>query len=435
MYNNCMQREELRELAEILNSIYSGTISFHDANVLVQKKSFSPDRVKIDISYLGAVLRNSVSLLAIIENSFTRIPHKLRYILLVGLVAIRFSSDPEEKKQVRDLLEQEFRNVELENYLISLKNLLSQVETDGKLIPSYIQPNTAQYFSCLYNIPLSLFKMWVKQFGIHSAIKTSSSFSRRAPVVYRVNTNKTKVEDLLLNHQNGLKATDCPDLLNYVGKTSIRSNPVHKESLVFKTQKVVYNLVQQMDLAEKDTFIYIADESFVPLEIMLASQQQGGRGIDILVSTDIIKFPLLQKSNPVRNTKQYVRVSTFDGLEANLHKKYPNVVFVPKSTKFDDISSRPELLIQLDLDKLDALIENQLVGLKSVAEFVEEYGYLYYLVPTLSKKESSRVIRSFLQENPGFALASEKQFFPYEKGGATLYYAILKKEPAVNEEA
>ena len=429
-----MQREELKEIAEILGNICSSSISFHDANVQIQRMKLDPERIKLDISYIGAVLRNSVSLNMMIDSYFLRLNKNLRNVLLIAMVAVRFNKSPEEAKDIRSLLEEEFRRFELENFFLSLKNLFSSVENDERLIPQGVKPNTVQYFSCLYNVPLDLFKMWVKQYGIRTAIRVASSFGRRAPLVYRTNTNKITSEELLKTAPQGLKATDVPEILSYTGKSPIRGTREFKEGLLFKTQRVAYDLVDGIDFEGKDTLIYLADDSTIPFEVMLASQKKNGAAIDILTNSDAIKYPLMQKSNVIRNTKQYVRVSGFDGLEAYLHKKYPNVVYIPRSTKLDDVSARPELLLQLRLDSLDSLVFEQLEGLTALSEFVEEYGYLYYIVPTLSKKETNRLIHSFVSENPTFSIVNERQCFPHEKGGATLYYAILKKEPAKDGE-
>ena len=429
-----MQKEELKQIAEILDGIINSSISFHDANVQIQKKALNSERVRVDVAYIGAVLRNYVSLNALIDSYFSKIMKSLRSSLLIGLVTLRYSKDEKEKDEIKVLLEELFRRVGLENYLVSLKNLMSNVENSDKLIPKEYQPNTIQYFSCLYNIPSDLFKMWSKQYGIRTAIRTASSYSRRAPAVYRVNTNKILQGDLLAKNEQGLRASETTNVLNYNGKGSIRSSASHKEGLIFKTQKMVFDITQKMDVKNSDTLIYASDETCIPFEIMLSIQENEGKGLDIVVSRDSIKFPLMQKANAIRNVKQYVRTAPFEGLEAHLHKKYHNVVFIPASTKLDDVSARPELLIQLNLDVMDKLIQEQAAGLSALAQYVEEYGYIYYMIPTLSKKETTKIVHDFVNSNPDYKVVSETQYFPFEKGGATLYCAILKKETVSNGE-
>ena|GEM_PF-6871636 len=425
-----MKRELYKNLSGILQEIVDSRITFHAANNLVAKLDCAPEDKKLSVSYLGAVLRNYISLSAVADSSFSRLPKGLRTYLLLGMVIIRFGKNEKEKDEVKQLLEDEFRVFELENFLPSLKNLLSFLSTSLKLIPSNVVAHSPEYFACTYNIPVPLVKMWIKQYGFPITIRSSSALNRRPPNIYRINTNRESQENIIAASNGAIRATDRLNIVNYESKLPFRKSVFHADAVLFKTESVVFDAIQKLPFEQNDTLLYIADETVVPYEAFLAFQEKKGKGLDVLASSDEIKYPLLQKSNALRNQKQYVRVSPFDGLAAHLHKKYQNILFVPKSTKFNDIASRPELLIQLDLSLLEPYTKAQMEGILAISEYVEENGILTYMIPTMSKKESSRIVQDFLSQRPEFRLIEEVQHYPFEKGGAILYYAILKREPA-----
>lgn len=424
-----MNKETLKFLSEILKDLLDGTISFHDANQKITKSEYTTEEKRRFVSYLGAVLRNYISLNAVANSYFSHLPKQLRNILLIGMVILRFGRVPEEKEATKEIISLLFRDFELENFLFSLKNLFTFLESDLRLVPSDARPNSIEYFSMIYNIPPVLLKMWVKQYSFQVAIKCAAAYNRRLATYYRLNTNKTTIDDALAAGNGIIKKTQFDNIVSYEAKIPFRQSRFYSEFLLFKTNLGIYKALHEIDFNNMDALLYFSDESVFPQELFLAFQEKGGKSLDVLASRDELKYPLLQKAANLRKVKQYVRVSSFDGLEANLHKKYQRVFFFAESTKFDDISSRPELLIRLDLNKLTQYGKDQLEGLNALSAFVDPYGQLIYLVPTLSKKESNRIVEEFLRLKPEFKLIKEEQIYPFEKGGSTLYYAILQKEP------
>ena len=88
----------------------------------------------------------------------------------------------------------------------------------------------------------------------------------------------------------------------------------------------------------------------------------------------------------------------------------------------------PDYFLRFDIEKLDELIANQSKALNEASAQVEDNGYLLYLVDTISKKETTGVINSFLNDHKEFSLLKDKMYFPYKKYGGSYYFAILKKE-------
>ena len=76
---------------------------------------------------------------------------------------------------------------------------------------------------------------------------------------------------------------------------------------------------------------------------------------------------------------------------------------------------------------LDEIIAEEAGTLENASQLVELDGTLVYMIPTISKKESSTLIGNFLYKHPEFELVEEKQFFPFEAFDSCLYYARLKK--------
>ena len=105
-----------------------------------------------------------------------------------------------------------------------------------------------------------------------------------------------------------------------------------------------------------------------------------------------------------------------------------NIFFcLPKSSTFDLLRSTPDYFLRVKQDDLSGLIENESKALEECASQVEVDGEIIYMVPTLSRKESSTLIANFLIAHKEFELIEEKQFFPFEIFDSCLYYARLKK--------
>ena len=66
--------------------------------------------------------------------------------------------------------------------------------------------------------------------------------------------------------------------------------------------------------------------------------------------------------------------------------------------------------------------------MEGASKFVEVDGKLIYIIYTISMKEGSQTIASFLQAHPEFSLVEEKQHFPYEPHATAAYVAVLTKK-------
>ena len=101
---------------------------------------------------------------------------------------------------------------------------------------------------------------------------------------------------------------------------------------------------------------------------------------------------------------------------------------LPRNSMFDLLRSTPDYFIRIKQEKLDEIIAEEAGTLENASQLVELDGTLVYMIPTISKKESSTLIGNFLYKHPEFELIEEKQFFPFEAFDSCLYYAILRRK-------
>ena len=130
-------------------------------------------------------------------------------------------------------------------------------------------------------------------------------------------------------------------------------------------------------------------------------------------------------------THQYNNIAIYNAASSSIitciSNKVGTMICLPKSTTFDLLRSTPDYFLRVKQDQLDEIIKSESSALEECANQVEVDGTLVYMIPTMSKKESTGVIANFLFLHKDFTLVEERQFFPFDEFDSCLYYAILKK--------
>ena len=295
-----------------------------------------------------------------------------------------------------------------------------------KLVPEEIEVGSFEFLSYRYNTPLSVIKMWNKQFGHVTASRILRANSKPAPVVLRINNNLISDEDFF-NQYPDFEKCEVSGMALYNGEGRFKNHPVNEKNLVNTLPLAIKEMVDEGDV---DLLRGLAIYSEYPNDLLteLLSRFNNLNNIEFMAGT----------YSAFINTKNALNKNSIKGVnvyEANassiitcVSKPVHTFIVMPESSRLNLLQVLPDYFLRFDIEKLDELIANQAKALNEAANQVEDGGYLLYLVDTISKKENGGVINEFLKQHSEFTLIKDKLYFPYKKYGGSYFYAVLKKE-------
>ena len=295
-----------------------------------------------------------------------------------------------------------------------------------KLVPDDIEVGSFEFLSYRYNTPLSIIKMWNKQFGQLITSRILKFNSKPAVNPLRINNSLISDEDFF-NQYSDFEKCDIPGIALYKGEGRFKDHEIAKKNLA-NALPVAYK--EMMDEGDVDLLRGLAIYAEYPNELITELLSRFSKVMDV-------EF-VAGNYNTFITTKNSLNKRSLGGLnvyEANassiitcISKPVHTFVVMPDSSRLNLLQVLPDYFLRFDIEKLDELIANQLKALNEASSQVEDNGYLLYLVDTISKKESVGVINNFLNEHKEFSLVKDKMYFPYKKYGGSYYFAILKKE-------
>ena len=295
-----------------------------------------------------------------------------------------------------------------------------------KLVPEDIEVGSLEFLSYRYNTPLSVIKMWNKQFGHVTTSRILRANSKPAPTVLRVNNKLISDEDFF-NQYPDFEKCDVPGMAFYKGEGKYKNSPASEKNLVSNLPIAFKEMVDEGDF---DLLRGVAIYAEYPNDLLneLLNRFDNLSNIEYVAGT----------YNACINTKNVINKNSIKGVnvyEAGassiitcISKPVHTFVVLPDSSRLNLLQVLPDYFLRFDIEKLDELITNQTKAINEAANQVEDGGYLLYLVDTISKKESIGIINEFLKEHQEFTLVRDKLYFPYKKYGGSYYFAVLKKE-------
>ena len=309
---------------------------------------------------------------------------------------------------------------------IKVSDFIAPYLEGKKLVPEEIEIGSFEFLSYRYNTPVSVIKMWNKQFGHVTTSRILRANSKPAPTVLRINNNLISDEDFF-NQYPDFEKCDIGGVALFNGEGRFKNHPAHEKGLVVPLPLAFKEMVDEGDV---DLLRGLAIYAEYPNDLLieLLSKFNNLNNIEFIAGT----------YSAFINTKNALNKHAIKGInvyEANassiitcVSKPVHTFVVMPDSSRLNLLQVLPDYFLRFDIEKLDELIANQIKALNESANQVEDGGYLLYLVDTISKKENSGVINEFLKQHPEFTLIKDKLYFPYKKFGGSYFYAVLKKE-------
>ena len=294
-----------------------------------------------------------------------------------------------------------------------------------KLVPEEIEVGSFEFLSYRYNTPLSVIKMWNKQFGQVTTSRILKANSKPSPVVLRVNNVRISDEDFF-NQYPDFESTDIPGIALYKGEGKFKNTEVFEKQLAYVLTPAFKEALDDGDVDLLRGFAVYAEYPN-DLFVELSSRFNNINNVDFVAgsySAFINTKNALAKSN-INGVNVYeARVSS---IITCISKPVHTFLVMPESSRLNLLQVLPDYFLRFDIEKLDELIANQGKALQEASSQVEDGGYLLYLVDTISRKETMGLIADFLKNNENFSLVRDKQYFPYKKYGGSYYFAVLKK--------
>lgn len=366
---------------------------------------------------LGCELRHQLLLDNLIERYFDKVDFEktiyLRFLIANQLFLRRFSNDELYVKATQDLDKEK------------IDALLEFVKSTNEIIPNELDKSSPEFLALRFNTPAWVIRMWQKQYGKGVVFKVLKTNYHQSVPTIRVNERLISSDAVLSKYPDFAKSL-VENVLIYQGK----GTPKNLEE--FKTNKIFFMKMATkyvLDRLEIEPIKGIAIYSDVPNNIYLDLVARFGDK----VAADIIIHHTQSYYETKKNIEHhgYTGLSTYNANSSSIitciSKKVDTMICLPKNSTFDLLRSTPDYFLRVKQEKLDEIIEGEYQTLEESARVVEVDGRLVYMIPTISKKESSMMIANFLFHHPEFELVEEKQFFPFEAFDSCLYYAILRK--------
>ena len=369
---------------------------------------------------VGCALRHYLVMERLIKDAYPNIESDGFIALLVA-----FSNALFIKK-----LNQDDCNALAESFLkeedLKVSSFIAPYLEGKKLVPEEIEVGSFDFLSYRYNTPVSVIKMWNKQFGHVTASRILRANSKPAPTVLRINNNLISDEDFF-NQYPEFEKCDVSGVALFNGEGRFKNHPANEKGLVTALPIAYKEMVDEGDIdLLRGLAIYAEYPNDLLLELL--SRFNNLNNIEFMAGT----------YSAFINTKNALNKHSIKGInvyEANassiitcVSKPVHTFIVMPDSSRLNLLQVLPDYFLRFDIEKLDELIANQLKALNESANQVEDGGYLLYLVDTISKKENGGVINEFLKQHPEFTLIKDKLYFPYKKFGGSIFYAVLKKE-------
>lgn len=406
---------------DILSKIINENVPFS----LALKQAFKHNQVSkeeksIISATVGCGLRHYLVLERIIKDTYPEIESEALFALLIAIANILFI------KRISVEESSDFAQSFLKEEDKKFADFIAPYLEDKKLVPESIEVGSFEFLSYRYNTPISIIKMWNKQYGPISTSKVLKANSKPGPVVVRIN-NALISDEEFFNLYSDFEKGDIEGVAIYNGKEKFKNLPAYEKKQA-EILSVAYKAM--MDESDLDLLRGLAIYAEYPNDILveLMSRYQNLSNVEYVAGA----------YSAYINAKNAINKNTIKGVniyEANatsivtcISKPVHTFLVMPDNSHFNLLQMLPDYFLRFDINKLDELIANQINALKEASAQVEDDGYLLYLVDTLSKKESTNVINEFLKEKPDFILVREKQYFPFKKYGGSYFFAVLKKE-------
>ncbi len=418
----------LNEAVAYLEAIKNKEISFTNViNKKINTLALDSDELEKLKGTLKSVINCYHFLFWEINSHFFEKDETVKDALIVSLAALRYVKNVDESA-VKEFLTTYKENKSLDFDVDEAMNFLLSIKAEPTPIPEKYEKAFAKKMALKYAYPEWVVRMLIKHFGIKHTFKSLVSSRKAVKLSLSVNPLKTNVFDVVNNNSDFTLGKLGSLSMRYGGKTKLIEYAAFKDNEYFMMDESNQFAIDQLEpLDGEEVFVYGDAKGLMACDLALMMNDIGR------INT------CLTNINDLNVTRNMIRrfglrsIYAFEEASSNLLITHigPNsldkMLLLAPSSELGLIRRNPDILLTLKREDLDGIIDNQRKLLEETATFIKEEGILLYMVKTMNKKESTKIIEEFLTNHPEFTLVDERQIFPYEYFCDGFYYAKLKK--------
>ena len=325
----------------------------------------------------------------------------------------------------REEFDQELVKAIGEEKIALVQPLLDNSVNPEEYVPASVKRSSPLYLSLRYNVPDWALRIF-RHYPHFPVLKTLKKFGRPA-------TNSVRIRQMLsakdLIATGDFEATQTEGILNYVGKVALRKNEDFRNGRLFPERELTKIILDAYRVSEPSEILLYNSNPESSLERELIESYGGSIGLN-LATPDVdakVEVSKMVRELGLHNVNFFSAPDPM-AMDAAISRQQDLVIVAPESTNFDLTPTAPDYLLNFPREKMDELFAKEKAALEGASKFVEVDGKLIYIIYTISMKEGSQTITSFLQAHPEFSLVEEKQHFPYEPHATAAYVAVLIKK-------
>ena len=408
--------------SKILDDVINKNITFALSNHhQLDEQKLSLEDKKVVSSLAGCSLRHYCLFESIVNNSFPSLKDTARFNLfnyLSNYLFVKRLNEKDVEKYILDFV----NDGSLDKKSFSaFKEKLSNLD---ELVPEAKNKASFAYQSIRYNTPEWLVRMWHKHYD-EGRFKALLSSNTRTPLPFYRVVEIDKESFLKANEQFLDSRFD-----NFVvakPKENIKKSPLYLKQSIFKLSPAYDYIFDAVDVDPFRGISVFGASTIAPILIELLIRFGKNVEAEVLIDNAQTYFETKRLNNifGMKNVNVYEAKSN-EAITV-LGKPVHTLFMIPENSSFSQFRISPDFYFSCKQENMDSYLEKQTEALESLSLYVEENGYLIYLIPTVSEKEGRRMIGKFLAKHKEFTLAKQKQFYPFDKYDTSLYFAVLQK--------
>lgn len=292
-----------------------------------------------------------------------------------------------------------------------LRNVAKNIDN----LPYPDKANVAESLSIKYSHPKWMVEKWISLFGIDFTEALLQSNNEVPDFTIRVNTIKTKRNDLVETlHKEGIKTRKW----KYVKEAVILENP----SSITRLKAFRNGLFQVQDESSMLASIVLdPKEDELVIDVCSApggktthmAQLMNNKGTIIARDVHPHKLKLIENT-AARLGIDIIKTEIFDAcqLDENLLGKADRVLVDAPCSGLGIIRKKPDIKYSKNLNEIDEIVSLQRKILSNAAKYVKVGGCLVYSTCTISPEENFENVSAFLSENNQFRLIGFGELLP-----------------------
>jgi len=285
----------------------------------------------------------------------------------------------------------------------------------------------------VYSHPIWLIEKWERELGVDETGQLCERNNRPVPLSFRVNILKTSIEEV----ENSLSEEGIIVERGRFSKNCLilREGIVRPISCLEEEGKVFIQSESSMVVAEKlelDSGLKVLDGcSGYGGKTIYAGELMRNSGEIIAIDRVKNKLDILKRIASKHSVSIIKTIhSPLEELTIDRVGYVDRVLLDVPCSGLGTLSRRPEIKWRLKPEDISRLSSAQKRILDAGSRFLKTGGILIYSACTISRDETYDIIKSFLENNRGFDLIEEVQFFPHRDDVEGFYMAKLKKNVA-----